>query len=45
MVRALFLKFLAEHFFGAEWETPDVEEFLKFSRAEKLGQFETAQPW
>jgi hypothetical protein len=30
MVRALFLKFLAEHFFGRERDTPDGEELLKF---------------
>ena len=31
MVRALFLKFLAEHFFGQEWDTPDANELLIFS--------------
>jgi hypothetical protein len=31
MVRALFLKFPAELFFGQEWDTPDASELQKFS--------------
>lgn len=35
MIRALFLQFLAEHFFGANWQTPSDSALLEFSLQEK----------
>lgn len=34
MIRALFLKFLAEHFFGSDWSTPSDSDLLNFSLSE-----------